>query len=49
MTTIYKRKPNYSKPCDFQRRMFLCLIHYEDSNNLQQQSPQNEINSTDSV
>ncbi|XP_048036092.1 uncharacterized protein LOC125261578 [Megalobrama amblycephala] len=49
MTIIYKTQSYYSYPCDFQRRMFLCLRHDEDNSNLQQQSTQNEINSTDST
>ncbi|KAL0153158.1 hypothetical protein M9458_051529, partial [Cirrhinus mrigala] len=31
MTVIYKKKPNFTKPCGFQKRMFQCIRHKEDN------------------
>ncbi|XP_016371786.1 uncharacterized protein LOC107711325 isoform X1 [Sinocyclocheilus rhinocerous] len=31
MTIIHNRKPNFTKSCGFQKRMFLCIKHDEDN------------------
>ncbi|XP_016371794.1 uncharacterized protein LOC107711325 isoform X2 [Sinocyclocheilus rhinocerous] len=31
MTVICKTKPNFTKPCGFQKRMFFCIKHDEDN------------------
>ncbi|XP_016314958.1 uncharacterized protein LOC107667752 [Sinocyclocheilus anshuiensis] len=31
MTIIHNKKPNFTKPCGFQKRMFLCIKHDEDN------------------
>jgi len=44
MVIIYKKTPNYSKPCAFQRRIF--QGHKQDDNNssnIQEQNPDNVI------
>ncbi|XP_077065357.1 uncharacterized protein LOC143718238 [Siphateles boraxobius] len=39
VTIIYKKKPNYSKPCGFQRRIFLGHKHDDNNSNFQEQNP----------
>ncbi|XDV44077.1 hypothetical protein PO909_012424 [Leuciscus waleckii] len=45
MTIIYKKKPNYSQSCGFQR-MFLCHKHDDNNSNFQEQNPENLISLT---
>ncbi|KAL0178994.1 hypothetical protein M9458_024436, partial [Cirrhinus mrigala] len=33
MTVIYKKKPNFTKPCGF-KKMFPCIRHEEDNTTL---------------